>query len=172
MIEGKNITLRALEPEDVNCIYEWENNTSEWNAGDMRTLISKSDIQSLINHSDLDIYQTRQMRLMIVNKTDNQTIGCIDMFDFDPFNMHASIGILIKEKYRRRGLATDAVNTFSKYLFDFLNLKSILATVQIDNVASSLLFKSCNFDHIGTYKSWMRRKNGFIDVEIFQLCNI
>lgn len=168
MIEGATISLRALEPDDVELLYEWENDTSFWSTGDTHAPISINDIKSLIEHSDLDIYQTRQMRLMIVENKSQATIGCIDMFDFEPFNMHTAIGILIDKKHRQQGFAKDAISVFCDYLFNYLNLETILATVSADNIASLALFNSCGFQHNGTYKNWTKRGNKFLDVEIFQ----
>lgn len=161
--------LRALEPDDVGLLYEWENDTAEWDSGETFTPVSRHDMKTFINHADLDIYHTRQMRLMIVRKSDNQTVGYIDMFDFDPFNMHASVGILINHKFRLQGFAKDTLRVFCKYAFNFLSVNALLATTATTNTASKALFSGCGFRHVGVFRGWIRRNNVFGDVELFQI---
>lgn len=170
MITGEKIYLRALEPSDINILYNWENDTALWTSEENNRPISRNDLEALIAQSDLDIYQTRQMRLMISTLANGHTAGCIDVFNFNPFNMSAGVGILVSEPFRQQGIATDALRTFVGYLFGTLNLRTLCADVAYGNTASIRLFERCGFNHIGTRRQWIRQSNGqYTDELMFQL---
>ena len=101
----KEISLRALEPEDLELLYSWENNVSYWIVSSTVVPFSKYTLKRYLENSHKDIYETGQVRLMIDHIADKATIGTIDIFDFDPFHKRAGMGILIaNEDYRRKGL--------------------------------------------------------------------
>ena len=111
------ISLRALEPEDLELLYEWENDTANWIISNTLAPFSRFTLKRYIENSHKDIHETGQLRLMIDHIADNRTIGTIDLFDYDPFHRRAGVGILIApEEYRRRGFATMALECLIKYL--------------------------------------------------------
>ena len=169
MIQGRKCFLRALEPSDVTLLYNWENDVNVWKYGSTTRPVSQSEIEALVFQADLDIYQTRQMRLMICH--DNDTVGCIDLFDFDPFNMRGAVGILISEDYRDKGYASDALDAFVNYLFSVLHLHQVYATTLDNNIASIRLFSSCGFSQCGVRRQWLRTTDGYSDEVIMQKIN-
>ena len=56
ILESVNIKLRAPEPEDIDLLYEWENNTEIWYLSNTLTPFSKYSLKKFIEHSHLDIY--------------------------------------------------------------------------------------------------------------------
>jgi RimJ/RimL family protein N-acetyltransferase len=66
---------------------------------------------------EMDPFKTRQIRFMIdLCKDPGTPVGTIDLFDFDPHHMRAGIGILVASTtQRRRGYASDALNTLLSY---------------------------------------------------------
>ena len=75
------VKLRALEPEDIDLLYEWENDHSIWYVSNTLTPFSKYILKKYIENSHLDIYQTKQLRLMIdvCREADPETVGAIDI---------------------------------------------------------------------------------------------
>ncbi|RLC22496.1 MAG: N-acetyltransferase, partial [Deltaproteobacteria bacterium] len=80
--------LRALEPTDVDVLFEWENNEKLWHLSNTITPFSRFTMEQYILNAHQDIYTTKQLRLMIDKKEPdgNNPIGSIDLFDFDPTN--------------------------------------------------------------------------------------
>lgn len=161
MIRGKKTTLRAMEPTDVDWLFDVENDMSLWHCGNTTSPISHADLKALVAHSDLDLYQSRQMRLMI--DAEGETVGAIDVFEFDPFHLHASVGIVIIEKHREKGYAADALTTFGQYLTDTFGIVALSATIEADNTASRRLFESCGYELVGRKKQWLRRGKEWVD---------
>lgn len=162
------IRLRALEPSDAQILYDWENNPETWDAGSRQWPVSLADIKALIEHSDLDIWQTRQTRFMIEDADNAETVGCIDIFDFDPLNMHCSLGVLIRPDVRRNGFATQAVNQICAFAERTLLVHSVMVSVAADNESSLALFRATGFSESGRLKGWIRRGKTFVDEILLQ----
>ena len=165
---GDNVRLRALEPSDADLLFACENNTDTWEAGDRRWPVSLSDVKSLIEHSDLDVWQTRQVRFMIDSLSDGVSVGCIDIFDFDPLNMHCSLGVLIEPGSRGNGYATEAVALVEAFARDVLFAHSVAVTIAADNAPSLALFLAAGYERAGVLRQHLRRGRRFIDEVLLQ----
>jgi diamine N-acetyltransferase len=53
-IENSNIRLRALEPDDVDFLYKWENDPETWRVSNTRMPVSKFLLASYIKSCDKD----------------------------------------------------------------------------------------------------------------------
>jgi diamine N-acetyltransferase len=168
----KEILLRALEPEDLELLYSWENNASYWIISSTVVPFSKYTLKRYLENSHKDIYQTGQLRLMIDHIADNSTIGTIDIFDFDPFHKRAGVGILIaNEKYRRKGFATMALKCLIDYCFSTLLLHQLYCNILANNCESMDLFKKAGFVQSAIKKDWIKTSEGHMDEYLFQLIN-
>ncbi len=131
-----NITLRPLEPDDIDLLYRWENDMEVWAVSNTQTPFSKYILTQYIKESAKDIYATKQLRLIIQNEK-QKAVGAVDLFDFEPYHLRAGVGILIhNENDRNKGYATDALEALSKYALDVLGLKQLYANISADNLRS------------------------------------
>ena len=168
----KDIKLRAVEPEDLELLYKWENDISNWTISNTITPFSKYTLRRYVENSHKSIYETGQLRLMIDYIPDNLSVGSIDIFDFDPYHLRAGIGIMIaNEKYRRKGLASMSLKCIIDYCFKTLQIHQLYCNVLSDNHESIQLFVKLGFVHAGIKKEWVKTPEGFIDEYIFQLIN-
>ncbi len=122
----------------------------------------------------MDIYQAKQLRLMIdfnaINTT--ETIGAIDLFDFDPMHKRAGIGILISDiKYRNRGFASEALKLLINYSFTILQLHQLFCYIDSDNKISLRLFEKFRFKVTGEKKDWIKTPEGWKSEYMLQLIN-
>ncbi|MGQ1890281.1 GNAT family N-acetyltransferase [Thermophagus sp. OGC60D27] len=170
MIKNDKIILRALEPADADLLYKWENQMEIWPVSNTLTPFSRHKIITYINQTTLDIYQTRQLRLMIdIPEGEMQkTIGMIDLFDFDPYHSRGGIGIMIHKPEREKGYAKEAVALFTDYVFNHLGLHQLYCNISEDNRASIKLFESLDFKLMGQKKDWLKTPNGFKDELMYQ----
>jgi len=172
MLSNDLVKLRALEPEDVDVLYQWENDMKIWNVSDTLTPFSKYILTKYIQNSHLDIFQLKELRLVIVLKDENVPIGLIDLFDFDPYHSRAGVGIMIySDEKRQQGLATSALDLFIQYAFRTLGLHQLYCNIASDNLVSINLFQRFGFDIIGVKKDWRKSFNGWIDEYVLQLIN-
>jgi diamine N-acetyltransferase len=172
---GSLVILRAVEPSDIELLYKWENDPENWRVSNTIAPFSKYILQKYIENSHYDIYQTKQLRLMIDVKNEskrNKTVGAIDIFDFDPYHNRAGVGILIGGKQdRNHGVASDALSELIKYAFDTLGLHQLYCNITNDNKASLRLFEKLGFNLCGTKRDWIKIQRGYEDELLFQLIN-
>lgn len=168
-LKSKRISLRALEPEDLEAFYRWENDSSLWCVGSAVEPYSRYILKEYIAYSNKTIYEKRQLRLIIMRNADGATIGSIDLYDFDPHHLRAGVGVLIDKVYQRQGLAHEALSLLIDYAFGFLHMQQLYAYVPTANQASRCLLEKAQFAHCGTLRSWMRQGDEYADVEIMQL---
>ncbi len=167
---GSKLVLRALEPEDLDILYKWENDTEIWNLSDRVAPLSQYILKKYLENSHKDIYETKQLRLIIQLQKTGRPIGAIDLFDFDPFHKRAGIGILIAEKGdRRKGFAGEALELLIAYAFEILKLHQLFCTISSENSASLELFVQSGFEISGTRKEWIWDGNKFLDEHFLQM---
>ena len=167
-LENEIIYLRALEPEDLDFLFEVENDVKNWEVSTTQKPFSRKDLKDYLLNSNKDIYEVKQLRLVIERKSDNKSVGLIDLFDFDPYNKRAGLGILIKEEFQHMGFASSSIELFNDYAFRYLDLNQIYAHVPANNNASVALFTKMGFVKSGNLKNWLKTEEGFTDVMIFQ----
>ncbi len=170
-LEGEHIYLRALEPEDLDFLYELENNTAIWEISGTTTPYAKHVLKFYLENAHKDIYEVKQLRLSICNK-DKQVIGLIDLFDFDPKNRRAGVGIIVlKDKNRNKGIGAEALSLLCNYAFNSLDLRQLYANVMLDNAASIHLFKKNGFKEVGVKKDWIYSNGVYKDEILYQKIN-
>lgn len=171
-LKGKNIYLRALEPNDLEFVYAVENDESVWEVSHTQTPYSRFLIRQYLENANQDIYEAKQLRLAICTFDDDCAIGLIDIFEFDPKNNRAGIGILIKDNENRsQGFGSEALELLIKYTFVHLNLHQLYANISTENEASLSLFTKFGFQNIGTKKEWNLVNGKYKDETLFQLIN-
>jgi diamine N-acetyltransferase len=168
----EKIRLRAIEPEDLELLYEWENIGDYWVISNTVSPFSRFTLKRYIENSHKNIYETGQLRLMIDHIEDNATIGTIDIFEFDPFHKRAGVGILLaNESYRRKGYASMSLVCLINYCFKTLQLHQLYCNILSTNKESLELFKKHGFIQTGIKKDWILTEKGYLDEFIFQLIN-
>ncbi|WP_165025982.1 GNAT family N-acetyltransferase [Dysgonomonas sp. ZJ279] len=173
LLENSQIRLRALEPEDLELLYQWENNSELWIYGSTVSPYSKLALRQYINDSlEMDIYQSKQLRLMIDIVGENTTIGTVDLYDINMRNKNAGIGILIDEAYRNRKYASQALELMREYAFNFLKLHQLYAYIGVNNKPSLKLFENIGYSPVGILKDWIQlMDDNYEDVLVTQLIN-
>jgi diamine N-acetyltransferase len=169
-LKGKNLFLRALEPNDLEFIYAIENDESVWEVSHTQTPYSRFLVRQYLENAHQDIYEAKQLRLAICENNDENAIGLIDLFDFDPKNNRAGIGILIKNtENRNQGIGTEALELLINYAFYNLNLNQLYANIDTQNIGSLKLFTNFGFQKIGIKKQWNLVNGIYKDEALFQL---
>ncbi len=171
-LKGNSIYLRALEPNDLEFIYAVENNESIWEVSNTQTPYSRFLIKQYLKNANQDIYEAKQLRLAICKDQDFPAVGLIDLFDFDPKNNRAGVGILIQNQDERNiGIGTEALGLLIQFAFTQLNLHQLYANIDSENKPSLTLFTKFEFQKIGIKKQWNLVNGQYKDEILFQLIN-
>ena len=169
-MEFKEIKLRAPEPEDLDILYKWENDTSIWQISNTLSPFSKYTLRKYIENSHKSIFETSQLRFMIEVGRSGKTIGTIDLFDFDPFHLRAGVGVLIAERdERRKGYAEMSIRCLADYCFNTLKVHQLYCNITEDNEPSIYLFTKIGFTEIGRKKDWIKDGSAYKDEIMYQM---
>ncbi len=166
------IRLRAIEPGDVEFIVTLENDPETWKAGETLVPFSRFQIEQYVLSSQHDLYAERQLRLMIEldeHGKGKKTIGMVDLFDFDPHNRRAGIGIMILPEFRNRGFAGDAIKALARYSFEVLSLHQLHCSIAGENLPSMRVFEKNGFVQCGRRKDWRVKDGQWTDEVLYQL---
>ncbi len=167
-IEGTACRLRALEIEDIEAMYGWENDTGVWRVSGSVAPFSRNVLRRLIDEQQFDIYATRQMRLVIECATSGEAVGAVDLFEFDPHHRRAGVGIIVAPPYRRQGYALDALLTLERYAKEVLMLHQLWCSAGADNKASLSLFAKAGYAECGRRREWILSTDGATDEVLMQ----
>ena len=241
-LQGRIVSLRAVEPRDVDLLYGWENDVRLWAVSGTTEPFSRAQMERFVERQmeGADLLRTGQLRLMIdVRHTDGaeeneagakeadgangtseangengtseacgaeeneaggtagnadgdtagnvdgdtagnvdgdtvgggafRTAGCIDLFEYDPLNRRAGIGILIYgAENRRKGYAREALGILCRYAREQLRLHQLWCTVGAGNAASLALFRQAGFVETGVRRDWLWSPEGFRDEILLQ----
>lgn len=169
-LQGDLINLRVLNLEDLAFLYSVENNKDLWELSQTNKPFSKDVLHKYLETAHKDINEIKQLRLMITSKS-NQSLGFIDLFEYDFHNKRAGVSIALIEAYRNKGYGKDALKLMVNYSFKHLKIQQLYSNVLEENAASMRLFKSLGFECVGLKKKWRYYKGHFKNEYLFQLIN-
>ena len=168
------ITLKAIEPADVQTLLKWENDQKIWSISETIEPLSKYKLDTYIKQTlSLDVFALRQLRLMI-HKIESaelditEPIGTVDLFEFDPIHKHAGIGIMLLKDYQGQGIGKMTLDQFLSYVFKKLQLHSVYANVSETNINSIKFFESYGFTKVAEYKEFLYENGQFVSQLTYQ----
>lgn len=166
-MRADKIYLRALELDDLEFLFEIENNRDFWEISYTILPFSKYYLEKYIKESNHDIFSEKQFRF-VISMENKYPVGLIDLFDFDPINHRAGIGIVINNTQRKKGYAIKSVKLIEDYSRKNLQIHQLYVNVRIDNKISLDLFKKLGYAEIGIKKDWNYLDGQYIDEVLFQ----
>lgn len=170
MLQGETIELRALEPTDLAFLYALENDTELWEVSHTVTPFSKYVLTQYLENSHRDIFDIKQLRLMIVHGTTKQSLGCIDLFDFNPQHHRVGVGLVIFEPSARgKGYAKESLHLLCEYAMRQLQVHQVFANISEENITSISLFESAGFLKTGVKKDWNFSNGEYKSELLYQL---
>ena len=159
--------LRAIEPEDLDLLYQIENDQSLWQVGTTNVPYSRYTLHDYIANSSDDIYADRQVRMMVEND-EGETVGIVDLVQFSPQHQRAEVGIVILNAHRHKGYAVAALQTLCDYALRVVHLHQLYAVVDKRNEAAIALFKKASFISGNTLQEWLFDGREYHDAQLMQ----
>lgn len=169
LLSNDTITLRALEPTDLDMLYQWENDTALWVVSDTIAPYSRKALWQYLQEDTGDIYTQRQLRLIITLTSDGTAVGTVDFLNFDPLNNRAELGLFITKEMRGKGLGRHALEAITAYARDHIGLKQLYVYISTDNCVCLHLFEQFGYRQVGVIQSWVKRGHNYQDVTLLQM---
>jgi diamine N-acetyltransferase len=172
MLNSQLICLRALEPEDLESLYDWENDTELWEVTNTRQPYSRFALRQYISQAaENSIYELGHLRLMITLTIGGQSIGTVDLFDLDIHHSKVALGLFIHKDFRGKGFAALALQLIEEYVFDYLKLHQLYCQISANNQASRTMFEKKGYHLGGILKDWIKTTSIYDDILVFQKIN-
>ena len=161
------ITLRALEPDDIDMLLNIENDKKFWKYSNQREPFSRNLLELYIAQQQQDIFEVKQRRYILTNYS-QKLLGIIDLFDFEPFHRRVGVGLIIISSERRKGMGKKALGLIELHCINNLNIHSLYANIAIENDSSIAVFEFCGFENVGIKKEWNFYDGSFHDEFLYQ----
>ncbi len=171
MLQKDTIRLRAPEPQDVDFLFDLENDMKLWHISQTMVPFARFDLEQYVfSANKQEPFAAGQVRLVIEYTENNKstTIGTVDLFALDAINRRGGVGIVLLESYRGKSFAGTVLDILINYGFDFLNLHQLYCNIEKGNEASFRLFKSRGFEVAGVKKEWNRINGKWVDEYLLQ----
>lgn len=159
--------LRAIEPEDLDVLYQIENDRSLWHVGTTNVPYSRYTLHDYVATSADDIFADRQVRLVMENY-EHEVVGMADLVHFDPQHQRAETGIVVMKPHRRKGYALQALQQLEDYALDTLHLHQLYAVIAANNDAALQLFQKAGYERQGVLKGWLCKGHDYQDAVLMQ----
>ncbi len=167
-MKPSEITLRAMEPEDLDLLYGIENDQQLWDVGSTTVPYSRYVLHDYIANSSGDIYTDRQVRL-IVATGEGENVGVADIINFDPKHCRAEVGLVIMTRYRRHGYGLQALCQLSHYALHVLHLHQLYAFVDMSNQDSLQLFLQAGYKQSAELNDWLFDGHHYHNAALLQI---
>lgn len=163
------VTLRALEPEDLELLYTIENDTEVWEVSSSRVNYSKFAIKKYLAEQPQEIAVAGEVRLAITDRDSKKAIGVIDLTNYSATNRSAEIGISLLKSERGKGYGQAAIKEIEQYAKAHLNMRMLYAYTSADSTsAGKNLFLACKYIPVATLPEWYFSNGEYIDLTIFK----
>lgn len=166
-ISNDAVTLRAVEPSDLDFLYRLENEPERDDVSFFPAPVSRFQLEQYIAGYTADIYADKQLRLIVEDMT-GEAVGVVDLTDFEPRSRRAFVGITVIGSRRGHGIGRGAIDLLCRYASETLGVHTLVALVGAGNTASLALFRSCEFKSCGRLRSWIRSGSSYSDALLFQ----
>ena len=180
------ISLRALEPEDLDLIYRIENDPEYWRFGASTVPYSRYALRQFIASSQNDLFSDGQVRLVI--ESDGKGVGFADLTSFDAIHLRAEIGLAVLPEHQGKHIGQAAVKCLCDYatklhlhqIYAVISVGDLVilayghdvlyAVIAVTNEPATRLFRSLAFESSATLKDWLRSDEGYVDAVVWQKC--
>lgn len=166
-LKDEKLFLRSPEPEDLELLFEMENDTDMWEVGSTLLPYSRYTLREYLQNSRQDLFAERQARFVIELNSGEKT-GFIDLVEYDPINSRAEVCIGLLGKWRNKGIATKALALVCNYAMNKLQIHQLYSYIPEKNEASYRLFEKAGFAESAVLKQWLRKGDEYTNVYLMQ----
>jgi RimJ/RimL family protein N-acetyltransferase len=169
-IHGERIRLRAAEREDVNKFCVWVNDPEVTRHLSLYLPMSRVDEE---NWFDAMSKREQSEKTLVIEIRDGdgwKMIGNCGVFDIDPVNRLAELGIMLGEKDEwNKGYGTETMSLLLRHCFDTLNLNRVYLHVYAENLRAKRAYEKAGFVEEGRLREAVYKHGKYDDVIVMSV---
>ena len=144
-LETERLLLRRVSIDDLNEILELRGNPETMKFIPRPLVKTEEDALNHFKMIDEKIEKNEGINWAITVKGNPKLIGIIGHYRIQPENHRCEIGYMILPQYNGQGIVTEAIKIVLEYGFEDMNMHSIEAVIDPDNIASERVLQKNGF---------------------------
>jgi ribosomal-protein-alanine N-acetyltransferase len=169
VLETDRLILREINLKDVNEIYAVRSDKEAMKYFGHNVYTSVAEAEDMIRVV-IDGFKNKEgIRWGITLKDSDKLIGSAGIWRLLKQHHRGEIGYDLLPKYWKQGIMFEALSEIIKFGFDKMNLHSIEANLDPDNIASVKLLEKSGFEKEGHLKDSFYLNGVFTDTGIYSL---
>jgi diamine N-acetyltransferase len=105
---------------------------------------------------------------MITSVKSGETVGTVDLFDFDIHHSRIALGLFVDTRFQGQGFAKNTLRLVEEYIFNFLKINQLYCHISETNTVSRQMFEKEGYETNGMLKNWIKTIDGFENIIVFQ----
>ena len=167
---SERLLLRAITQNDAEQVYRLRSNDTSMQFLDKAPFQSVTEALLLIKKIEDDINNNVGITWAITLKENPELlIGTIGLWRFMKEHYRAEIGYMLLPEYCRKGYMKEAITQVIHFSFNNINVHSIEANINPQNLASATLLQSVGFIKEAYFKENYYYDGRFLDSAIYSL---
>lgn len=168
-IEINRLLLRQITKDDVADLFIIRSNNEAMQFIDRPLATTENDALDLIELILNKYEKNEAITWAVCLKEDAKLIGTIGFWQIDKQNYRAEIGYILNPYFHRKGLMQEAIEAIINFGFNRINLHSIEANINPNNVASKNILTKNGFVQEAFFRENHYYNGKFLDSMIFSL---
>lgn len=171
VLETKKFILRQFTSKDIpDMYYNWARDKEVTKYLTWEEHYSMEKTNKIVTFWENSYKSEEYYNWAIEDKVSNKVIGSINLMNLDNYNENCEIGYCIGKNFWNQGIMTEVLNEVIKFAFLEVNFERITARRHINNIASGMLLKKCNFVYEGTLRNVVKDNKGtFVDCKYYSI---
>ncbi|MES2704048.1 MAG: GNAT family protein [Bacteroidota bacterium] len=169
VLETERLLLRGTTPENVDALYALRANGDVMRYIDRPRPKSNDDILALIEKIQNIVASNNGIEWGLTLKETGKYIGTISFHQLIKENYRAEIGYLLDPAQHGKGIMDEAMKAVLDYGFNIMQLHSVEANVNPENMASRKLLERNGFAQEAYFKENHFWNGQFFDTVIYSL---
>ena len=96
-------------------------------------------------------------------------VGCVELYNYDPINRRAAVGIVVSNECRHKGFGSKMVQSLTEFCKANTSLHQVYADIAATNAPSIHIFEKAGYQRCAVLHDWVIRSDKFIDTLRYQL---
>lgn len=170
-LETERLLLRRVNDTDVNEIFQLRSNPETMKYIPRPLVTTTEEALEHIATIDARIDSNEGINWAITLKGDSKLIGIIGHYRIKPEHYRAEIGYMLLPEYSGKGIISEAVEEAIRYGFEVMQLHSIEAVIDPDNIGSARVLEKLQFAKEAHFKENEYFEGRFWDSVIYSKLN-